>query len=325
MTFEVKYRNKQGATEYLRVDADSRAEVFAVLKNRGITSVIQVTDATGKKPRKAATGGAPISGKLKGLVALVAVCVVGAVAYLLVSQDAPKPTKPVEKKVEKKSIEVVKPEYTPVERPVVAKVEPPKPKKYWQEDVMPPNLSEAQQRKWKHMHRPPPGYTNDTSRTEAPPEYAIFDHPCENTIAGYLTMTPGETLVGSPSFGKKFTEKFLESLKNPIVITQDDTPEQAELKRLMIDTKIDLKARYDEGEDIGKILENTHEEYQRLASLKMDIQQAFSEFKNNPDATMEDVDDFLKAANKLLEEKGVAPLTMSPIAKRMLMRRKGVR
>lgn len=323
MTFEVKYRNKEGATDFVYVEAADRAALFAELKKRDI-SATQVSEATGKKPRKAATGGAPILGKIKGLAALVAVCVIGSVVYLLLPQEAPK-VAPTEKPAAKKTIEVVKPEYTPVERPVVAKVEPPKPKKYWQEDVMPPNLSEAQQRKWKHMHRPPPGYTNDTSRTEAPPEYAIFDHPCENTIAGYLTMTPGETLVGSPSFGKKFTEKFLESLKNPIIITQDDTPEQAELKRLMIDTKIDLKARYDEGEDIGKILENTHEEYQRLASLKSDVQQAFSEFKNNPDATIEDVDDFLKAANKLLEEKGVAPLTMSPIAKRMLMRRKGVR
>ena len=46
MTFEVKYRNKQGAVEYTRVDAASRSEVFTILKERGITSVIQVLDAT---------------------------------------------------------------------------------------------------------------------------------------------------------------------------------------------------------------------------------------------------------------------------------------
>lgn len=324
MTFEVKYRNKQGATEFLRVDAASRSEVFAILKERGIPSAIQVTDVTGKKPRRGTNAGAPMSGSFKGLLALVAVCVIGAVAYLIISQDAPKPTKPAEKKVEKKSIEVATPEIAPVvEAPKVVEA-PPKPKKYWEEDVMPANLTPMQQRKWKHMHRPPPGYTNDTSRTEAPPAYAIFSHHSENTIAGYLTMTPGETLVGTPHYGPGFTKDFVESMKTPIIITAEDTPEQAELKQLMIDTKIDLADRMRNGEDIGKILEETHEEYQRLASLKMEVANELAKLRKDPNATLEDVEDFTAAANKLLEERGISPITLSPIAKRMLLRRKGV-
>lgn len=260
----------------------------------------------------------------RGLLAgLIVVAFAAVAAFFLLPGEKPA-VKVEEPETAKRAIA----DHAPAEvAPVVEEVrveKPKRPKRYWEEDVMPDNLSPAQQRKWRHAHRPPPGYTNDTSRTEAPPKYAIFEHPCENTIAGYLTMTPGETLVGTPRYGKKFTQQFLESLKTPIIVTKDDTPEQAELKNLMIATKIDLKARHDAGEDIGKILEDTHEEYQRLASLKSEIQREFNEFRKSPEATVEDVEDFLSAANRILEQKGVAPLTMSPIAKRMLMRRKGV-
>ena len=133
MTFEVKYRNKQGAVEYTRVDAASRSEVFTVLKDRGITSVIQVLDATGKKPRQAASSGAPISGTIKGLMALVAVCVIGAVVFMFVSKDEPKPTVGEKKPAKEKRIEVVTPEVVEkVEPPVVKeepkKIVPPKPR-----------------------------------------------------------------------------------------------------------------------------------------------------------------------------------------------------
>lgn len=254
-----------------------------------------------------------------GLIAGGAIVCIGIIALYFVTgeKDDPTTAKKVPSKIaEAEPVEIVKAE-TPVETPK-------RPKRYWEEDVMPANLTPMQQRKWKHMHRPPPGYTNDTSRTEAPPAYAIFPHHSENTIAGYLTMTPGETLVGTPHYGPSFKKDFIESMKTPIIITAEDTPEQAELKQLMIDTKIDLADRMRNGEDIGKILEETHEEYQRLAALKMDVASELNKLRKDPNATLEDVEDFAEAANKLLAERGIAPITLSPIAKRMLLRRKGV-
>lgn len=274
-------------------------------------------------PKKVKASGTSSSSLFHGIAALVLVLVIGGVAYLFVTQDMPKAKEPTEEKVEKKAIEVVEPE---IAEKVVEEVKiPEKPKKFWEVDASQTNgFTRMQQRKWEKEHRPPPGYTNNTSRTEAPPSYAIFDHHSENTIAAYLTMTPGDTMVGTPYYGKKFTEDFMESLKTPIIIDRDDTPEQAELKRLMIETKIDLANRIREGEDLGQILLDTHEEYQRLASLKNEVRMELLKLKNDPDVTMEDVDDFYQAANTVLENRGIAPLEMGPIARRMLMRRKGV-
>lgn len=194
---------------------------------------------------------------------------------------------------------------------------------YWKQDAT-NGLSVAQIRKWKAQHRPPPGYTNDTSRIEAPPEYAIFEHLSENEIACLLTIEPGVTLVGEPSYGKHFVDDFMKSCETPIIVTEDDTPEQAELKRLMNETKIDLRQRIANGEDLGQILRDTRQEYIRLAQYKQTLQHELSELSKDKNLTMEDIDDFVEAANKLLEAQGIAPIKMSPITRRMLMRRRGL-
>ena len=322
MTWNVTYRGKDGRQETIQIVATDRQGVFDELARRGI-SAIRVEEAKGKlKPRKAASGGKPAVAK--GIVAGVVVVAVAIGAFLFLSKDAPE----AQEKQDKKSGKIT--EVTPVKvepRPHQAEpvVEKPKPLRKWEYPESRTNeLSEAELRKWKVMHRPPPGYTNDTARTEAPPEYAIFNHRSENEIACLLTLRPGETLVGTPIYGKRFTEDFLKSCEEPIIVTEDDTPEQAELKRLMNETKIDLRQRMAEGEDLGQILLDTRAEYQRLASYRQSLQQEINELKKDDSLSMEDIDDFVEAANKMLEEKGIAPLKLSPITRRMLMRRRGL-
>ena len=199
-----------------------------------------------------------------------------------------------------------------------------KPKRFWEVDAAHTNgFSEMQMRKWRKEHMPPPGYTNNAVLTRPKPRYAIFNHKCENLIAAYLTLTPGEGMIGTPILGERFRQQFLKSLEEPIIVSKDDTPEDAQLKRDMIATKIDLKARMDEGEDICKILADTHREVQDLARYKAMLQKEIHDASKNPDMTMEDVDDLVKAANTMLDAKGIAPITLGPISRRLIQRRKG--
>ena len=262
----------------------------------------------------------------RGLLAALVVVIGGVLAFYFICgrQGAADPTAPRPTEKKRGKIAEVAPSI-PKAKPKAEPVEKPKPLRKWEYPASRTNeLSDAELRKWKVMHRPPPGYTNDTSRTEAPPAYAIFKHRSENEIACLLTMRPGETLVGTPIYGKRFTDDFLKSCEEPIVVTEDDTPEQAELKQLMNETKIDLRARMAEGEDLGQILLETREEYQRLASYKQALQQEINELKKDDSLSMEDIDDFVEAANKMLDDKGIAPLKLSPITRRMLMRRRGL-
>lgn len=316
MTFEVKYRNRQGATEYLHVGAASRAEVFAILKERGITSVIQVTDVTGRKPRNAAAGGAPVSGQIKGLLALVAVVAIGAGVYFMLSSDAPVPEKkeaPAKARTIAETVVAPKVEEVPVE----------KKKRFWEVDASETNgFTRMQMRKWEIAHRPPPGYTNDAVKTRAKARCHIFKHRSENEIAMLLTTEPGQGMIGTPIY-RGMNEDFQKSLTEPILINAEDDDYARELKKLMNETKADLADRIRKGENLEQILKDTRAEYQRLAQYKMMLQQDLRKFTKDSSHTDQDIDDFVKAANKLLEEKGIAPLNVGPITRRRLATLKG--
>lgn len=161
--------------------------------------------------------------------------------------------------------------------------------------------------------------TNDFNVTQPKPKYAVFEHHVENQIASLLTLPPGGTLVGTPKYDQKFVDAFLKSLENPIIVTKDDDDETAELKRAVIETKKDLKTRYDAGEDIAQVMNDTHNEFQKLARVKKDIEEEIRKIQRDPNATIDDIDDFVSAANVLLEQKGIEPIQMNPIVRQMLI------
>lgn len=317
MVFTVTYRQRDGRMADIAIEAESRGDCIAKCNGRGISPIrISAGGTAGDKP-KSVTGGKIFAG----------VCVaaaVGVAAWLLVptGKTVPKPQPAAERPkstVKTAPRKEVKPAVAEAPKP---KAELPK----WKYPVERTNeLNEVELRKWRAMHRPPPGYTNTTSRTEAPPKYAIFRHRSENEIAALLTMTPGETIVGTPTYTRKFTEDFLKSLETPIIVSEEDSEEDAELKRAMVETKIELKARMDAGEDLGQILLDTRREYQDLARYKMMLKSEINAISKNPDATIKDVEDFVAAANQLLEQKGIAPLKLSTISRRMLLRKKGTK
>lgn len=315
MEFTVTYRLPNGHRTQTVIEAENRGDCIAKCNAKGISPIRLDIGATKKKTSH------PSPSKIF-LIAASVMTIVGVAVWFFLSGETPKVEKPAPEKPK-----IVKPK-PPKEVKRVA-VETPKVEKKlpkWKYPVERTNeLNAVELRKWRAMHRPPPGYTNTTSLTEAPPKYAIFKHRSENEIAALLTMTPGETLVGTPVYTKRFTDDFLKSLETPIIATEEDSPEDAELKRAMVETKIELKERMDAGEDLGQILLDTRREYQDLARYKFMLQNEINEIKKNPDATIQDVENFVTAANQLLEQKGIAPIKLSPISKRMLLRKKGMK
>ena len=322
MAFKVSYRGKDGKQTSTVIEAESRAKLFAELQKRGI-SAIRVEETTAKaKKAKPATPAARKPSPLRGLFAGVVVIALAAAAwyYLLPAIEQ------VKAKREKKSTRIAEatPELagqddgTQQVLPIIEEKLP-----FW-EQANTNGFTEMQVRKWRAHHMPPPAYTNDSALYESRLPYEIFDHPSENKIAFYLVHEPGEGLVGTPTFGHRFINDFLKSLEHPIIVTKDDSPEEAQLKRDMIEIKIELKQRMDAGEDLAEIMLETHNEYQRLAQYKYDIEKELQAFRKRDDVTIEDVDDFVAAANMLLDAKGIAPISLSPIARRMLMRRAGI-
>lgn len=141
---------------------------------------------------------------------------------------------------------------------------------------------------------------------------SIFPHPSENVLAGLLVAKPGEAFVGTPRYNGRFTKNFLESLKEPIIVSQDDPEDIQQLKRAVNEAKIEMKAAYDRGEDIEEMLLKAREELQKMSRYKQELKADIYQFTHKTEGiTDQDVDDYIAAANMLLEAKGIAPLKKS--------------
>ncbi len=248
-------------------------------------------------------------GIVAGLVVAMIVCV-----GLFVMLSGRKTSAP-DAKPTKKSSAIA--EVKPAPPPAPSKAEPEKPK-----ELPPQKVGETRNGyillPSGRLHKVRGVITNNVSATQFKGKYEIFDFHCENEIACMLTMEPGETLVGTPVYNGRFTKQFLESLKTPIIIKADDSEYDKELKRNVIQAKKELKDAYDRGEDIEKIMLDTRKEFQDLARYKMELRGMIHEYKKTEGVSEQDVEDYVQAANKMLEGKGIAPLDLGPLSRRKL-------
>lgn len=250
---------------------------------------------------------------LKAGIAAAFVVIGGLAVLLLLSRSDNQPVE--ESKGTQGKIKSVKPASAPTN--AVAKAEPKIP--YWKGDST-NGLSKMQMMKWRFHHRPPARWTNNTSRTQGPAPYEIFKYNSENEIAALISVEPGMGIVGNGNYGERFRQDFLQPLKEPIIPLHDDLPEHAELKRRVNEVKIELKGRMDAGEDLGDILTQARNDLRKMAETKKMIEKDLRELNKKGDMTVEDLDTYVEAANKLLESKGVAPLKLSPLMRKLMER-----
>lgn len=319
--FSVTYRGNDGQPSVIQIAAEDRQGVFQELAKRGI-SAVRIEETTGKaKTRKPAvpkkSGKSPAVGK--GLVAGLLVVAVAVVAWYFLS--ATKTDAPEENKF-KKQAKIA--EVTPVKAPPAKAEEPkPEPPKPIDPNARPTKVGETLNGYIKlpsgRLHRVL-GVVTNSATASIKGKYEIFDHSCENEIAGFMAMEPGQGLVGTPRYNGRFTKDFLESLKHPIIVSQDDTPEDAALKRAVIQAKIDLKDAYDRGEDIEQIMLDTRKEMQDLARYKQELKQQLHEMvKGDSEMTTEEMEGLVNAANQMLDAKGIAPMKFGPLTRRKIM------
>ena len=317
MNWTITYRGKNGVLEQMPLEAESREAAFKELANRGV-SAVRIEQAKGSaKPRTASPkGGGKPSAVFKGALAGAIVVVAAAAAFWLLTDDKSVPEQTKEKVAK---IAEVKPAPS-ASRPVEEKVDmPPR----IDPNARPTKVGETLNGYIKlpsgRLHRVL-GVVTNSATASIKGKYEIFDHACENEIAGFLSMEPGQGLVGTPRYNGRFKRDFLESLKHPIIVSEDDSPEDAALKRNVIQAKIELKSALDRGEDIEQIMLDTRKEMQDLARYKQELKQQMHEMvKGDSEMTTEEMENLLKAANQMLDAKGIAPMTFGPLTRRKIM------
>ena len=150
-------------------------------------------------------------------------------------------------------------------------------------------------------------------------KYSIFENRSDNEIAGILMANPGNAVVGTKRYDKWFEKQFLKSIETPITVSPDDEPWQADLKKLVIQARLELKEAHDRGEDIAAIMSESRQQLQDLAKYKQSVKQIYAQNVKEC-ATEQEVADLQKAVNVMLEEKGCAPMNFTPLTKMRLMK-----
>lgn len=168
------------------------------------------------------------------------------------------------------------------------------------------------------IHKPTGVVTNRVAEY-GKSKYSIFENRSDNEIAGILMAKPGEAVVGTKRYDKWFEKQFLKSIETPIIVSQDDEPWQADLKRLVVQARLELKTAYDNGEDIAAIMSESRQQLQDLSKYKQSIKQIYAQNMKEC-VTEEEVGELQRAVNIMLEEKGCAPMNFTPLTKLHLMK-----
>ena len=145
-----------------------------------------------------------------------------------------------------------------------------------------------------------------------------FTHRSESEIAMLLSLKPGDMVFGDLPHDDKFKQDFVESLLDPIQILPEDSEADKKLKMEVEACKKELAERVKDGEDLGQILQETRDEYRRLANFKHEMEEMVrKEVAENAQSTT-DVDTYFEAMNKMLESKGIEAVKMTKLMRRKL-------
>lgn len=255
----------------------------------------------------------PVRGIVAGLVVVAAVYV----AYFAFFSGSEKPQKVVEQK-KPKAIKEVTPAPAPKEvfdtdkdsSPPTPKTKPTKSFEVVNGMIMLSNGKIVPTNKIAKVHT----RASDIRRAK----FAIFEHSTDNEFAALLTLPPGKSLIGGPIRHADYKADFLKSLETPIIIKQDDSDEDKELKRSVIEVRKEIKAAIDRGEDPVVIIKAAYEDAQKLEMYKQDIETQMRNIAKEGEYSDQDIEDLISASNRMLEEKGIAPMKLTPFAKERL-------
>jgi hypothetical protein len=274
----------------------------------------------GKTPqkKKANRGVRPL---VLACAALVAVAVVGIIVWLVMVGESPTQNAEPTKVKKAAAIKTVAPDLEPIKR--VVKEEPPsirtnrwgevvkrqKPETYVDERGI------LRYKKGNGRVPNPDDFKNPT-RISTRGNMHEFKHPVENEIAALIMAQPGEPLVGEPDYDA-LKRDFVNALIDKIEIDEEDSELDKELKQNVEDLKKDLAERVKNGEDMAEIFREARRELQQSAQFKQNIDDLVLEQLYNPEISDEDLTTTFEAANKMLESKGIEPMS----EKRMLRAR----
>lgn len=142
----------------------------------------------------------------------------------------------------------------------------------------------------------------------------LFKHVSDSQIGRVLAIKPGGLVIGELNYHRNhFVENFKKSLEDPeaVVFNVNDTPEETELKKAVIEARAVLKDALERGEDIAEIMQEAEDELHEMQQYRMAMREQLIRYQKEEGVTVDDLEDFNAAVNQMLSEKGLEPIKSS--------------
>lgn len=268
------------------------------------------------KPRKASSG-APMSGAFKGIIALLVLAILGGLAYTILLQkelEKPEGSSMLDKrKIEEIAADILD---TGVEVDVSE-----------QEDVGAMSSKEPEEfgigskvtNSFGQVYTVAHVSTAGVRRVDGVivEERRLFVHDSECVIDDLLTNEPGLRIYGSFD-PDSFDQDFANAIVSKIEIDENDSEEEVERKRMVIEAKETIKEAIRAGERPSDLIIEARRDINKLADMRDNYVSILAEMQNDG-ASEQEIEDYYEAVNKKFAEHQI-PTLLSPANRRIKMR-----
>lgn len=274
----------------------------------GSSNLAKESDKTERIAKQKGGGDKRSRGKAFGLIVGIVVILGALVSFLLLTKTENPKTETVKTSV-KKTIEPVVSEPRTNSIPVVEKEVLPQEEEY----------IEVNGKKVKLAADPKTGKPKYDKNVRIIPMRASdirprrFEHDAEEDIAAMLEIEPGTLMYGEIPFGKHFKDSLAKSFMTPVEIKPTDDEYTVALKKQVQEVKDNFKKLLLEGGDPAEEMKKAREELIRLGQYRNTLVQELNALRKSGQYTSQDMKDYLEAANKMMEEKGLKPITMPAV------------
>ena len=134
----------------------------------------------------------------------------------------------------------------------------------------------------------------------------LFTNPVDITLSILLTSPENALTPPLPPLGSRARDTFIEALKKPIEITEDDSPEDRRIKELVSAAREEMLEELVNGRTVNEVIEEHCTFVDEKNKLRAEAMAQYKKLVAEGDGAI--AEEFRAKANEMLAQKGAKPL-----------------